>query len=417
MKNSYDVVIVGAGAAGMMAAAACTHARVLLLERNEKVGRKIAITGKGRCNLTNDCTPQTFFDAVKHNPRFLYSAYRALDSQAVMAFFEMLGVPLKVERGNRVFPQSDRAFDIVDALRRAALRPNVTLRTDVRVKELLLDQGAICGVRDEAGIVYTAPCVILACGGASYPTTGSTGDGYALARQAGHTVLPARASLCGFVTSDAWTGHWPGLTLKDVAFTARAGKKTLYHDVGELLFTHTGISGPMALTLSSVLQDEPLDGVRCSIDLKCALSREQLDARILRYLAQNPKKQVRSLLENLLPRTMADMAAQLADVPPALALAQMTRVQRERIVDLLKAFPVHLQAFCPLAEAIVTRGGVCVREVAPATMQSRLVTGLYFAGELLDVDAKTGGFNLQIAFSTGYAAGRAADAAITQRKG
>lgn len=410
MSERFDVIVVGAGAAGMMAAIAAAQrgAKTLVLERNEKVGRKIAITGKGRCNVTNACTRDGFFDAVKHNPRFLYSGYAAFDRNDTMTFFEKMGVPLKVERGNRVFPVSDRAFDIVDALRNGMRRAGAQLSCGVRVTELWIDDGVLCGVRDETGREYESTSVVVTCGGVSYPTTGSDGDGYALAKQAGHRLLAPRASLCAMTTSDGWTGKWAGLTLKNVTLHAKRGKKTIYEDIGEVLFTHSGVSGPLIFTLTSMIDNIEPEGISCTLDLKSGLIEQQLDARILREVSENPKKQTDSLFSGLLPHAMAQEMCRLCAIDPQQNLSQLSRAQRERMVAALKAFPIHLRGFAPIEEAVVTRGGVDVRRIDPSTMASKLLDGLYFAGEVIDVDAKTGGFNLQIAFSTGHLAGESA---------
>ncbi|MBQ6476490.1 MAG: NAD(P)/FAD-dependent oxidoreductase [Clostridia bacterium] len=409
MSDRYDVIVIGAGASGMMAAAeaALCGAKTLVLERNEKPGRKIAITGKGRCNITNDCDSDTFFGSVSRNPRFLYSAYSRFNSQDTIAFFENLGVPLKRERGNRVFPVSDKAFDIVDALKKNMLDNGVRFRPDERVNELLIENNRIKGVKTQSGKSFEAASVVVACGGISYPTTGSDGDGYELAVSAGHTLKSPRPSLCGIDTSDDWTGELAGLSLKNVTLCVQ-NRKFHYREMGEMLFTHSGISGPLVLTLTSCLQDEQLEMLSCSIDLKPALDEEKLDRSILRRIETNQRIQMSTFAASLLPSRMADLTLKILGIPGDKNVSQLKKEERSSLVKLLKGFPIHLKSFRPIEEAIVTRGGVLVKEIDPATMESKICEGLFFAGEIIDVDAKTGGFNLQIALCTGKAAGEGA---------
>lgn len=409
------VVIVGAGAAGSMAAitAAENCADVLLLERNEKIGRKIMITGKGRCNVTN-CT-EDLAELIAHVPgngRFLYSAFSAFMPRDTMDFFEDYGVPLKVERGNRVFPQSDRAADIVDALNRA-LTENGVERKTARVTELLTENGAVVGVKTEAGEIFRADCVILATGGKSYPKTGSTGDGYRLAKSVGHMVTALRPSLSALVCREGFCSECMGLSLRNVAIRVcnTKTKKDVYEDFGEMLFTHFGVSGPMILSASAHMRDMEPEKYEIDIDLKPALSFEKLDARVLRDLKENSNKSISNSLTLLLPRAMIPAVLRLSGIKPSEKTNQITKEQRRRIVETVKALRLTVLDFNDIKEAIVTSGGVKTSEVDPKTMGSKLCKGLYLAGELLDCDAYTGGFNLQIAFSTGRLAGLSASGA------
>lgn len=416
-RDRVQIVVAGAGAAGMMAAvsAAEAGASVVLIEPNEKVGRKLYITGKGRCNLTNDCSRDTFLASVVRNGKFLYSAYSQFDCRDTMAFFESLGVPLKTERGARVFPQSDRAGDIVDALFFHLRRLGVTLRQD-RVTALRLENGGITGVETTSGPLYTS-AVILATGGASYPRTGSTGDGYRLAEQAGHTIVPIRPSLVPLESGDPCCAAMQGLSLRNVELCVRDSRgKSVYREQGELLFTHFGLSGPLVLSASAHL-DFARSGYTAHIDLKPALDEARLDARLQRDIAERANQNCSSLLGGLVPQSMVPVLAGRAGIPTALKVRDLRREQRRRLLETLKDFSVSLQGPRPIAEAVVTAGGVKTAQVEPGTMESKLVRGLYFAGELLDVDAYTGGFNLQIAWSTGRAAGRGAAASILHSGG
>ncbi len=405
-----DVIVVGAGAAGLLCAgtAARRGLRVLLLEKNPRPARKVMITGKGRCNVTNHCSPQDFLLAVRRNARFLYSAIYGFSPEDTMALFEDLGIPLKTERGNRVFPVSDRAVDIVDALQRYALGENVSLQQGT-AQALLLEDGCLKGVKTGDGRHLLAPQVVLATGGASYPRTGSTGDGYALARQAGHTVVPPTPSLIPIVTREDWCRDLMGLSLRNVTLTLADTRrnKVLFQELGEMLFTHFGISGPLVLSASCHMEQDRLRDYCLSIDLKPGLSAQQLDARLLRDFEAYHNRDFQNALGDLLPRKLIPVVVSLSGIPGQEKVHQITREQRQALVQLLKGLPVTPQAFRPLEEAIVTCGGVAVKEVNPRTMESKLCPGLYFAGELLDVDAYTGGYNLQIAFSTGHAAGMA----------
>lgn len=406
---SKEIVVVGGGAAGLMAAitAARSGAVVTLLEPNERLGKKVNITGKGRCNVTNDCDRDTLLGNIPGNGRFLYSALTQFTPQDAMAFFEKLGVPLKVERGSRVFPVSDSAFDITNALERELKRLRVRRVRD-RAQELVTENGAICAVRGEKA-VYPAQAAIVATGGVSYPGTGSTGDGYRLAAEVGHTIVPPRGSLVPLEISDGDCAAMQGLSLRNVELTVLNGKgKAVFREQGEMLFTHFGVSGPLVLSASAHLRRWAGERYRLSIDLKPALDEQKLEARLLRDVAENPNRDMGNVMAGLVPRSMIPVLLRRLDIPAEEKANSLTREQRRAMVRLLKHFTLDITAPRPVAEAIVTAGGVKVGEVAPNTMTSKRVHGLYFAGEVLDVDAYTGGFNLQIAWATGHLAGLSA---------
>ncbi len=406
---SKEIVVVGGGAAGLMAAitAARSGAAVTLLEPNERLGKKVNITGKGRCNVTNDCDRDTLLGNIPGNGRFLYSALTQFTPQDAMAFFEKLGVPLKVERGSRVFPVSDSAFDITNALERELKRLRVRWVRD-RAQELVTENGAICAVRGEKA-VYPAQAAIVATGGVSYPGTGSTGDGYRLAAEVGHTIVPPRGSLVPLESSDGDCAAMQGLSLRNVELTVLNGKgKAVFREQGEMLFTHFGVSGPLVLSASAHLRRWAGERYRLSIDLKPALDEQKLEARLLRDVAENPNRDMGNVMAGLVPRSMIPVLLRRLDIPAEEKANSLTREQRRAMVRLLKHFTLDITAPRPVAEAIVTAGGVKVGEVAPNTMTSKRVHGLYFAGEVLDVDAYTGGFNLQIAWATGHLAGLSA---------
>lgn len=407
------VIVVGAGASGMMAAltAAEAGAEVQLLEKNDRPGKKMLISGKGRCNVTTNKDTTEIVNSFVHNGKFLYTALSALSNIQVQQFFEDAGVPLKVERGERVFPVSDQSKDIVNALRHKVEQSGVDLWLNATVKELLLEDGRVAGVQLPNGRKLQADSVIIATGGASYTGTGSTGDGYHFARKAGHTIVPLRPSLIPLECAENWVKSLQGLSLKNVTFTIEtAGGKKLVEEFGEMLFTHFGVSGPIVLSASYKAVDywqkqkEPLQGV---IDFKPALTREKLDARLLREIEEQSKKQLKNSLHTLMPSKLIPVFIQRCGISGEKAMHQITKEERMRMVDLLKEFRFTLTKARPLEEAIVTAGGVSVKEVSPKTMESKLVPGLYFTGEVLDIDGMTGGFNLQAAFSTGYLAGRA----------
>ena len=403
-----EVIVVGGGASGLMAAlyAARGGASVRLLEHNEKLGRKLYITGKGRCNVTNDASRDEFLREVARNPRFLYSALAALDPQGMMALLEEAGCPVTVQRGRRVFPASEKASDVTRALERLLRQAGVEICLRTEVRGVLLRDGRACGVKTDRGEMR-ADAVILATGGWSYPGTGSTGDGYRMAAELGHRVEAPVPVLIGLETAEDWPRQLQGLSLRNVALTLRRGKKTLYAEQGEMLFTHFGVSGPLVLEASCHLPEDAREA-SLELNLKPGLTPEQLDARLQRDLAENPRRQLRSILPGLLPARLAELFPLLAGVDGSKPCAQVSRADRQRLAECLRALPVGIRGRAPLEEAIVTRGGVSVREIDPASMESRLIPGLYFAGELIDVDAHTGGYNLQIAFSTGALAGNSA---------
>ncbi len=404
-----QIVVVGGGAAGMMAAltAAQSGACVTLLERNRKVGRKLYITGKGRCNLTNDCPADEALSNVPHNSRFLTSAMTRFPPSAVQEFFIGLGVPLKTERGSRVFPQSDRAADVIDALFTALRRQKVSIVED-RAVRLLAEEGRICGVKGEHGR-YPCATAVLATGGCSYPLTGSTGDGYRMAAELGHTVLPPKPSLIPLVIKGEECPQMQGLSLRNVAVRVKNQKgRVIFQEQGELLFTHFGLSGPLILSASAHMRDFEKDRYTVCIDLKPALDEQTLDARLVRELTEHANQVFHNVLEHLAPRLLAPVLTARSGIPADLPANSVTRVQRRRLLELLKGLCFEVQGPRPVEDAIVTSGGVKVGEIDPRTMESKLTRGLYLAGELIDVDAYTGGFNLQIAWCTGRAAGQAA---------
>lgn len=411
---SKGVFVVGGGAAGMMAAitAAQSGARVTLFEKNERLGKKLYITGKGRCNVTNDCDEEAFFQNVPRNPRFLYSAITAFPPRQAMAYFTALGCALKTERGNRVFPQSDKAASVIDALRAELRRQGVRVVQEP-VRQITAENGEVTGLRTETGS-YSAARVILATGGCSYPQTGSTGDGYAMARTLGHTIVPPVGSLVPLVEKGHDCTQMQGLALKNISLRlVNQKKKTVFEEFGELLFTHFGLSGPVVLSASAHMNEK--DSYTAVIDLKPALDEQKLDQRILRDFEKFQNRDFENALVELLPKSMIPVVIRRSGIAPEEKVHSVTRAQRRALLETIKHFSVEIACKAPVEDAIVTSGGVKVSEVDPKTMQSKRVRGLFFAGELLDVDAYTGGFNLQIAWATGRAAGLAA--AQTEKNG
>ncbi len=408
-STSRELTVIGGGAAGLMAAglAAREGVSVTVLEKTAHTARKLGITGKGRCNVTNAASPREVVANIPGNGKFLYSAVTAFPPSAVMELFESLGVPLKVERGNRVFPVSDRAQDICEALRRFCRAGRVKLIHD-KALEIMVSEGCVTGVRTASGTLPT-PRILIATGGLSYPATGSDGDGYRMARAVGHTVVPPRPSLVPLVAEGEDCGRMQGFALKNVGLRVedRDGKK-IYEDFGELLFTHFGLSGPTVLSASAHMRDFARNRYTVYIDLKPALDEETLDKRLLRDFEKYKNRDFQNALTDLAGRSMIPVLVERSGIPPETKVNSVTKEQRRGLVRLFKSFPVRIAGARPVEEAIVTAGGVDVREVHPRTMESKLVKGLYFAGEVLDLDAYTGGFNLQIAWSTAYAAAMAA---------
>lgn len=406
------IVIIGGGAAGLTAAysAALQNGRdaaITVIEKNERPARKLMITGKGRCNVTNNCGVDTLIANVPKNGKFLFSAFSGFDSDDTIRLFESLGVPLKTERGNRVFPVSDKAVDIVDALVGAVRKSGVKIVRGAAEKIIVRD-GAVTGVKTENGEIYPADSVILATGGMSYPLTGSTGDGYKMAAELSHTVTELKPSLVPLTVHEGFCSRLAGLSLKNVTLSVfeEGKKKPVFSELGEMLFTHFGISGPLTLSASAHMRKMGKTAYTAYIDLKPALSEQQLDSRILRDFAEEKNKDFANSLDKLLPKSIISVIIDLSGIEPSLKVNQVTREMRAALCRVIKALPLHITGFRPIEEAIITGGGISVKEINPTTMESRLVKGLYFAGEIIDADAYTGGFNLQIAFSTGFAAGK-----------
>ncbi len=404
------VIVIGAGPAGMMAAGAAAEngAEVIILEKNQKVGRKMMITGKGRCNITNFCDNDEFIRNLTSNARFLYSAIARFSCYDTVAFFEGLGLETKVERGSRVFPKSDKAADVVDTLYRYIRSLGVSVE-QAEAKSLLIEDGALKGVLTDRG-EFLADSVIICCGGMSYKGTGSTGDGYRLAKSAGHTITPILPSLVPLTVNDGYCADMAGLSLRNIRMAVRdnISEKEIFSGFGEMLFTHFGISGPLTLSASAHMREMSPMRYTVSIDLKPALDEETLDKRILRDLSEFSNKDIINSLFALLPKSMIPVILKRADIDPHIKCNALTAEMRKRLLVLIKNYTMTVQSFRPIDEAIVTSGGVDVREVSPKTMESKLISGLYFAGEVLDVDAYTGGFNLQIAYCTGRLAGECA---------
>lgn len=419
MSTGKDIVVIGGGAAGLMAAVAAARfgADVTILEKNDRPGRKLRITGKGRCNLTNHCERDVFFANIPGNARFLYSAWNRFSTSDTEAFFEELGVPLKVERGNRVFPVSDHAADVADALARECRRCGVRILKETAAA-VLTGNGAVTGVQC-GGRRFPAAAVIVATGGLSYPATGSTGDGYRFARAVGHTVKTPTPSLVPLVENGHFSATVQGLSLKNVRLTVRDNTtgKTVFSDFGEMMFTHFGLTGPLVLSASAHLTPMEKGRYTALIDLKPALDEKALDARLLSDFEKYQNRDFLNACGDLLPQKLIAPFVERTGIDPRKKVNTITKEERHRMLTLLKALPVEIAGFRPIDEAIVTKGGVALPEVSPGTMESKKCRGLYFAGEVLDLDAYTGGFNLQIAFSTAVLAGEAAAIAVQNENG
>ena len=409
------VLIIGGGAAGMMAGvfAARNHHEVHILEKNEKLGKKVFITGKGRCNVTNACDTEELFPAMMSNPKFLYSSFYSFTPQDVMEFFEEAGVPLKTERGNRVFPQSDHSSDIIRALERELKKAGAKIHLHTAVKEVVKESetDSVTGVILTDGTFMEGDAVIVATGGFSYQSTGSTGDGYRFARELGLKVTDIAPSLVPLKTKEDYIPKLQGLSLKNTGLTIKNGKKVLYEDFGEMMFTHFGVTGPMILSASAhigaKLAKAPNGELSAYLDLKPALTKEQLDARILREFEAGPNKQFKNVIGVLFPSSLTPVMLELGGIPAEKKIHDISREERQHFIDLIKAFPFTITGMGEFKEAIITRGGVSVKEINPGTMGSKKISGLYFAGEVRDLDAVTGGYNLQIAWSTAYLAAQA----------
>ena len=400
------VIVIGGGAAGMFAAysSAKNGNSVILIEKNEKLGKKIYITGKGRCNVTTSVEKKDFLNGVVSNPKFLFGALNTLSQQNVIDFFTSEGLELKEERGNRIFPASDKASDVTKTLERALIRLGVYIRLNTEVLDIVYENDKVCGVKTELGIIYS-DSVIICCGGLSYPLTGSTGDGYKFAKKFGHSVVDLVPSLVGIELKGSDFLSMQGLSLKNVSLTAKLQEKTLFNDFGEMLFTHYGISGPIVLSCSSYINRKNLSDITLHIDLKPALSEDTLDKRLLREFKENNTKKISTVFRSLLPQSLIETVLSQSSVSANKNCSEIKLEERKRLIFALKNLTFKVKKLRPIDEAIITSGGVSVKEINPKTMESKLVKGLFFAGEVLDVDAVTGGYNLQIAFSTGYVAG------------
>lgn len=401
-----NVVVIGGGASGLMAAGTASYygANVTLLEKNSRTGRKILVTGKGRCNITNNCDKDTFIANVPTNPRFLYSAINNFDCQDTIDFFNDLGLETKTERGNRVFPISDKAMDVADTLHTFAKHTGVKI-IESTAKVILTSDGKVSGVLDTKGNQYEADCVIIATGGMSYPGTGSTGDGYKLAKTVGHTITEIKPSLVGLISSDEFCKELQGLSLKNVNLTAYENSKEIFSEQGEMLFTHQGVSGPLVLSASSHMRNFDKKSYKISIDLKPALSEEKLDLRLQKDFSEHKNNQINNSLGKLLPKKIIPVVLKMWGIDPTKKCNSITKEERHELNKILKNFTVKIKSLGSIKEAIITSGGVSTKEISPKTMESKIVSGLFFCGEVIDVDAYTGGFNLQIAFSTGRLAG------------
>lgn len=403
------VVVIGGGAAGMMAAwrAGSLGADVTVYEKNEKLGKKLFITGKGRCNVTNSSDLEAVFSNINRNPKFMYSSIYSFDNEAVMKLLESYGLKLKVERGNRVFPASDKSSDVIKTLERMLKDVHVKVELNKTVDRLLFDDGVCTGISLKDGKKVFADRIIVATGGLSYQSTGSTGDGYRFARDCGHTIVKTEPSLVGIETKEEWVKSLQGLSLKNATLSLKISGKEKYSELGEMLFTHFGISGPLVLSASAYLNEDTIKNkeVSISIDLKPGLSKEELDKRVLKDFEENINRNFINSLDKLLPQKLIPVIVNLSGIAPETKVNVIKSEDRKRLVELLKNLTVTPKKLRPIDEAIITRGGVNVKEVNPSTLESKLCKNLYFAGEVLDIDAMTGGYNLQLAWSTGYLAG------------
>jgi predicted Rossmann fold flavoprotein len=399
------VAVIGGGPAGIIAAGAAAERGhdVLLFEKNEQLGKKLFITGKGRCNITNAAPIEEFFNNIVTNRNFLYSSLYTFDNNAIIDLLGRYGLSTKVERGNRVFPKSDKSSDVIKAFKRYLDQVGVDIRLNSEVSHIKYD-GESFTVFIKNGGEFTFDRLVVTTGGKSYPATGSTGDGYLFAKSFGHTITELRPSLVPIELSDSWVKELMGLSLKNVSLTAYQGKKEVHSEFGEMVFTHYGISGPIVLSMSNYVNDIRSD-LRLTLDLKPALDEEKLDARIIRDFNQFSNKQLKNALNDLLPQRLIPWVIEASGIYPDKVVHQITKEERESLVTALKNFPLHFKGFRPIEEGIVTSGGVNVKEINPSTMESKIIPGLFFAGEIIDVDALTGGYNLQIAYSTGYLAG------------
>lgn len=402
----HRVIVIGGGAAGMFAAyfAAINQKEVILLEKNEKLGKKLYITGKGRCNLTNNVSAEEFFPNVVSNAKFLYGCINSFSPEDTIEFFTSNGLNLKTERGNRVFPLSDKASDVTKTLEKLLIRAGVDIRLNTEVKNLIIENDKIIGVNTETGTIL-CDAVIVCCGGVSYPLTGSSGDGIKFAKKVGHTIIDLKPALVGIELSGTEYSQAQGVSLKNVSLCARYNDKILFNEFGEMLFTHFGVSGPLVLSCSSIINRKNLSDVKLYIDLKPALTFETLENRLIREFSDNNYKDIATVMRSLIPKALIKIILVKSGVPLTKKCCEITQKERQTIVKVLKRLEFNVKKLRPIEEAIVTAGGVSVKEINPKTMESKLVKGLHFAGEVLDVDAFTGGFNIQIAFSTGYAAG------------
>ena len=407
--KKFDVVVIGGGAAGMLAAGAAgsTGKSVLLIEKNEKLGKKLFITGKGRCNITNNADINEFYQYIPRNPKFLYSSFSMFSNSDLLMLLESLGLKTKEERGGRVFPLSDKSSDVIKALCKYLHENNVSILLDTSVNKINTEDEKIVSVQlNDNSLVYCNSAIICT-GGMSYPQTGSTGDGYKLASQLGHTITDIAPSLVPLLAKEDTIKDLQGLSLKNISISVIANDRIIYKDFGEMLFTHYGLSGPIILSSSFYITEylKKKETIKISIDLKPALSKEDLDKRIVKDFEKNSRKQYKNSLDELLPKKLIPVIIRLSSINEEKEVNQITKEERTRLVDLLKNFEFTITGTRPVSEAIITSGGVNIKEINPKTMESKIISGLFFAGEILDIDAFTGGFNLQIAFSTGYNAG------------